>query len=121
RRGGWFEAPGRRPPGGGLEMYSGPRFGVELVVPVGYRGLFKAEVRVRDDAPCPPGQRRFRAEVPVSGVVEVQGPPALRRVQPPDFKARYADGSPLGAEMDAVKVGFRWLRREGHGPCFVVR
>jgi hypothetical protein len=117
---GWFEHTERRPPEMVLELYSEPRFGVELVVPVGYRGLVKAELRVLDNAPCRPGQRCWRAEVPAFGAVQVQGPPVLRRIQPPDFKARFADGTPLGGHMDVLTVGFRWLKREGDVQCFVV-
>ena len=50
-----------------VEMYAEPHPSVELVVPAGYRGLIKAEMQFRDDAPCTPGQRTFTYEVQPSG------------------------------------------------------
>jgi hypothetical protein len=117
---GWFEAADQRPADFVVEMYSGPEFTVELVVPTGYRGLVRVEVQVQDDATPPPGQRCFRYDVPPSGTVEVVGPPPLRRVSPPGYHARYADGTPLAPEMDAARVGFRWLKQEGRAMVFVV-
>ncbi len=117
---GWFEHTERRPAEMVVELDPEPRFGVELIVPVGYHGLVKADVQPQDDALCPPRQRCFRAEVPPDGVVRIKGPPVLRRVQILDFKARYSDGTALGSDMDAVKVGFRWLKREGNVQCFVI-
>src|SRR5262249_35647654 len=52
---GWFEAVEQRPVSFVLDLYPGPRPTVELVVPAGYRGLVKVEVRPREDVPCPPG------------------------------------------------------------------
>ena len=40
-----------------LEMFAGPRPTVDLIVPMGFRGVLRAQVRGRDDAPYPPGQR----------------------------------------------------------------
>ena len=57
------------------------------------RGLVKVEDRRQhDDIPCPPGQRRFRYDVPPSGNVEATGPALLRRL--PNFVASYAEGPP---------------------------
>ena len=58
--------------------------------------------------------------MPTTGVVQVQGPPLLRRVFPPSYHARYPDGTPLGLDMDIQKVGFRWLKSEGNDHYFVV-
>jgi hypothetical protein len=103
-----------------VDLYAGPQPTVELVLPVGYRGLVKVEVQVRDDAPCQPGQRCFRYVVPPSGVVQVTGPPLLRCVFCSDFRARYADGTPLGKDAKGQEPGFWWLRREGVYECFFV-
>jgi hypothetical protein len=117
---GWLEATEQRPAAFTVELYAEPAFAVELVVPVGYRGLVKAEVLVREDVPCPAGQRCFRYEVSPSGAVQVTIPPLLRSIFPPAYRARYADGTALGGDMDAVKVGFRWLKTDGKEQCFVV-
>jgi hypothetical protein len=116
----WFEATEQRPANFVLELYAEPRFGVELVLPPGYRGLVQAHVQIQDEAPCPAGQRCFRFEVPPSGVVSVTGPGVLRRVFPAGYRARYADGSVLTEHMDARTVGFRWLKAEGPDQVFVV-
>jgi hypothetical protein len=97
-----------------VELYAEPFPGVELVLPDGYRGLVKVAVKIKDDAPCPPGQRLFSYQVPASGVVEVTGPPLLRRVYSPDFRARYAGGAPLNPHpQERDEVGFWSLKTEG--------
>ncbi len=101
-----------------LEMYSGPAPSVELVVPVGYRGLVRVETRIRDDLPCPPGQRCFRYDVPASGVVQVCGPALFRRV--PAIHARWADGTPLAADAPDLDVGFRWVKSENGCELYLV-
>src|SRR5580704_490058 len=45
---GWFESTDRRPASQVIELYAEPRPTVELVVPAGYRGLVRAEIRVQD-------------------------------------------------------------------------
>jgi hypothetical protein len=103
-----------------VELYAAPRAAVELVLPAGYRGRLKAELVAREDAPCSPGQRCFRCDVPPSGVVQVVGPPLLRRVLPPDFRACYADGAPLSAEARDAQIGFWPLACEGGYQVFFV-
>jgi hypothetical protein len=103
-----------------LEIYAQPAVRVELVLPNGYIGLVVAEVRIREDSPCTPGQRLFRYDVPATGVVEVTGPPLLRRVYPPDFRARFADGTPVSPQAGPQEVGLRPLKREGTAEYFVV-
>jgi hypothetical protein len=115
-----FEATDRRPVTFVLDLYPEPGPTVELVVPTGYRGLVKAEVRVQDDAPCPPGQRCFSCVVPASGVVQVTGPPLLRRVYGTDFRARTADGAPLSPRPTGSDVGLWWLKCEGSSQWFLV-
>jgi len=100
------------------ELYAEPGPTIELVLPSGYRGLVKVEVRPRDDVPCPPGQRRFRYEVPPSGDVEATGPALLRRL--PNFVASYADGAPLSAKAKDDEVGLRWLSSDGVRETLVV-
>jgi hypothetical protein len=115
-----FEALERRPAEFVVELYDEPRFAVELVVPNGYRGLIKAEVVVQDDVAAPPGQRCFSFEVSNANTALVKGPKILGRIYPSDYRARYADGTPLTGDMTLVKVGFRWLRGEGKEQYFVV-
>jgi hypothetical protein len=103
-----------------VEVYSAPDFSVELILPPGYRGLVKAEVRIQDNLPLPKGQRCFRFPVSASGDVLVQGPSLLRRVPAAEFRARYGDRPLLGTTMDAEKVGFRWLKGAGNQQVFMV-
>jgi hypothetical protein len=114
-----FEETQRRKPEVIVEMYSEPRFTVELVVPTGYRGEIKAEVEMLDDIAASPGQRCFAYEV-VDGFVRIKGPGVLRRVYPADYRARYADGTPLSGEMTLTKTGLRWLRGNGKEQYFFV-
>jgi hypothetical protein len=110
----------RRSPDVVVEMYSEPAFGVELLLPPGYRGLVKAEIQIQDNLPLPTRQRCFRFPVSPSGDVQVRGPGLLRRVPPAEFRARYGNGPLLGATLDADKVGFRWLKGGGNDHSFVV-
>ena len=110
----------QRPVDALVEVYREPDFRVELVLPPGYRGLVKAEVQLLDTLPLPQGQRCFRFPVSASGDVLVKGPSLLRRVPPPEFRARYGDGPLLSTTMDAQTVGFRWLKGVGNQHLFVV-
>jgi hypothetical protein len=103
-----------------VEMYSEPAFTVELVVPSAFRGLITADVQIEDAMAAPRGQRCFRYNVAFLGEVQVKGPALLRRVFPPTFRARYADGKELDGEMSVTRVGFRWLKQEGNKHYFVV-
>lgn len=115
-----FEETQRRKPEVVVEMYSEPRFAVELVVPSGYRGPIKVELEPQDDVAVPGGKRCFRYEV-VDGFVKIKAPGlVLRRVYPSDYRAYYADGTPLTAEMSLLEVGFRWLRGRDKEQHFVV-
>lgn len=114
-----FEAVEKRPSAYTIEMYAEPRFTIELIVPAGYRGVVKAEIEIQDDLPVPAGQRCFRYEVK-DGFAQVKGPAVLRRIAPPEFHARYADGTPLTNQMTLLQVGFRWLRGEGKEHYFIV-
>jgi hypothetical protein len=103
-----------------VEMFAGPSPTVELVVPTGYHGPIRAEVQIRDDAACPPGQRCFSYPVSPSGAVVVTGRPLLRRVVAPDYHARYADGTPLNREAPDGEVRFTWAHAEGRYQYFFV-
>ena len=89
-----------------VEMFAGPRPTIELIVPNGYLGVLRAQIRARDDAPFPLGQRTFTFTVPASGLVEAVGPPVFHHGLVPDIRAKYADGSPLprDAKDDAVSL-----------------
>ena len=100
------------------ELYAEPGPTIELVLPSGYKGLVRVEVRPRDDVPCPPGQRRFRYDVSPSGEVVATGPALLRRL--PNFVASYADGAPLSVKAKDDEVGWRWLKSDGVRETFVV-
>jgi hypothetical protein len=102
-----------------VEMYAEPRFCIELVVPTGFRGLVKAEVQYQDESLSPIGQRCFTYTVQPTGAVQIVAPGVLRRF-PPVYRARYADGTPLSEDMDALKIGFRWLKRDGDTEYFLV-
>jgi hypothetical protein len=116
----WFERVDRRPPAFVVDLYAEPDFSVELIVPVGYRGLITTELQVSENATFPMGQRSFRFEVPFSGNVQLPGPPPLSRLSAPAYHASYADGTRLDGQMDEVKVGFRWVKTEGGREYFVV-
>jgi hypothetical protein len=115
-----FESTDHRPVNFVLEAYAEPPFSVEFIVPTGYRGLVKAEVKIQEDAPLTPGQRCFSYPVSPDGVVQVKGSAILRRIPALEYRAKYADGAPLKDETDATKVGFRWLNCEGNEQYFVV-
>lgn len=110
----------QRPADAIIEAYAEPAFSVELVVPVGYRGLIEAEIVVRDNLPNPIGQRCFRFSVPPSAIVRIEGPALLQRVAVADYRARYAGGPLLTPAMDEEKVGFRWLKGSGHKHYFII-
>jgi hypothetical protein len=103
-----------------LALHAGPRPTVELVVPTGYRGVVRAELHVEEGAPCPPGQRRFSVAVPPSGVVQVTGPALLRRVDSPDFRARYADGALLSRDAKESEIGLWGLGFDRNTWTFLV-
>jgi hypothetical protein len=110
---------GRGPAPFALKMFAGPRPTVELVLPDGYRGVVKVQTRIQDDAPCTPGQRLFRYEVPSTGTVLVVGPPLFRR-SPPEFQARHVSGAVLGKHPRDTDIGFWWLQTEAPYEVYVV-
>jgi hypothetical protein len=116
----WFLPDERRPTSFVVEMYAEPHFAVELILPNGFRGLVKSDVQVREGIPRPPGQRCFRFAVAVTGEVQVIGPPELRRVFPPDYRAVFADGTAVSHSPGPTELGLRPLKREGTVEFFVV-
>jgi hypothetical protein len=102
-----------------VEMYALPRFCIEFVLPAGYRGFVKAQVEFQEQIPCPASQRVFNYEVQPNGEVHVLAPKVLGQY-PPVYRAKSADGTLLTEEMDATKIGFRWLKRDDSAEYFVV-
>jgi hypothetical protein len=106
-----------------VETYHGPRPTVELVVPDGYHGILKAEIRVQPNGEWPPGQRLFSYQV-TGHTVDVSGPPLFdSRILPagPEFVAKYANGTPLPVNPPKGEdVGLRWLRRDKQTVYYVV-
>jgi hypothetical protein len=117
---GLFEATDKRPVDFVVEMYAEPFPSVELVLPNGYRGTLKVAVKIRNDAPFQPGQRVFSYAVPASAVLTIDAPPLLRRVYASDFRARYADGTPLTRQAQGDEIGFWSLKSQGEYEVFVV-
>ncbi len=116
-----FEDVEKRPAGFVVELYADePRPAVELVLPASFLGLVKVEVQAQPGLPRPPGQRRFRFEVPASGVVRVIGPDLFRHLGSPDFVARYRDGPVLGQDVGEGQVGFWCLESKGQHYTFLV-
>jgi len=115
-----FEVVEQRPASFIFEMVAEPRPTIELVVPTGYRGTLKVEVQTQESVAFKPGQRSFSYVVPASAVMQVTGPVLLRHILPPDFRARYADGTVLSHEAKDLEIGFWWLRQEGRYQCFLV-
>ncbi len=103
-----------------IQVFAGPRPTIDLVVPNGYRGVLRAEIKTRDDLPFPPGQRLFAYEVPPTGVVQIVGPPVLLHGLSPDIRAAYVDGTPLKRDAKDQDIGLRWVRADGNDQVFVV-
>jgi hypothetical protein len=103
-----------------VELYAEPLPTIELVVPDGYRGVVECAVEIQEDAPFPPGQRCFSCEVSSPGVARLKGPPLLRRVSALDYRAKFADGTPLSQQAEDSAVGLRWLKCEGSTQFFAV-
>jgi hypothetical protein len=116
----WFEAVDQRPVTLEMALFANPGPTVELVLPTGYRGTVQAQIEVNEAAPSPPGQRCFHCEVPPSGTALLTGPPLLQRVCPLDFRARYADGTPLSSDVKGMEIGFWSWKWEGQTMYFLV-
>jgi len=117
---GWFETVEKRPANFVVDVYAEPRPFVELVLPVGFRGFVKADVKVNDELPLARGQRNFTFVTSSTGEAEVVGPSLLRRVSPADFRAKFADGTPLTRSSKDSEIALWWLRSDGHTQHFLV-
>ena len=117
----WYQQADERPIHIVMELYADPSPTVELVLPAGYHGVVRVEMQSRNIVPSPPGQRCFRYNVSAAGDVQIVGPPLLRRVAAPDFRAVYADtGVSLSREARGSEVGLWWLHTEGSNLLFLV-
>jgi hypothetical protein len=117
---GLFEAVDRRPAAVVVELCAEPRPVVELVLPAGFRGQVRAEVRPHEGAPATPGQRLFSAPVPPDGAVRVDGPAILTHVFATDYRLRFADHAPLSRNAKESEVGYWWLTSDGDAQVFFV-
>jgi hypothetical protein len=117
---GLFEKAETRPPSFRLEIYATPDFTVDLIVPLGYRGIVRARPKFEQSASFPPGQRKFRYEVSNAGAVELAGPPVLRQVLPVDYSAHFPDGGEMTKNPDDLSVGFKYWKMDGAEQLFVV-
>jgi hypothetical protein len=103
-----------------VDVFAGPRPKVELVLPPGYRGVVKAEVRVSESRPWPAGQRLFSYTVPAGGAVRVDGPAVFGHGYGPEVVAKFLNGAPCPSEPKGDEVGLRWIRRDGSDIYFAV-
>jgi hypothetical protein len=101
-----------------IELYPGPKFGVELVVPPGYRGLVRADLDFREGVPIPKGQRLYSFDVNPKGEAKGVGPAILKRVSPSEYRARPADAA--GAVDEGPDgIALRYLKRDVGTDVFV--
>jgi hypothetical protein len=104
------------------ELYADPHPTVELIVPPGYRGLFRADTEIVNEESCVVGQRIFTATVSSAGMATIRGSQVLCGNLSPDFRARYADGTELPSPRfgsDDV-VALRWVTCTERSHFFVV-
>jgi hypothetical protein len=94
-----------------LELYAGPKFGVEIVVPPTYRGLVKTNFDFRDDVSIPKAQRLWSFDVTANGEVKGTGPAILKKVSPSDYRVRLANAT-MPLEENPEGLALRWLKRE---------
>jgi hypothetical protein len=116
----WFEDVRRRPARLVMEMYANPAPVIDFVVPVGYRGQFKAKVQVQAGLPSAVGQRLFRFEVPEAGEVIAAGPALFQHVTPTNVRVKFADNAPLSHMAKESAVGYWVLKCDGTSFHFLV-
>ncbi len=116
----WFEHVERRPASLIVELYAEPHPMMELVLPVGFRGVVKAELVVLENTLGTPGQRLFSGVMGTTGVVQVTGPPLLRGILASDTRARFADGSPISRQPNETEIGIWWLSSREPGPTHLL-
>jgi hypothetical protein len=77
-----------------LEMYTAPEAEVDLIFPDGYRGIVLVRCAPTDRPPEVPGRRRFRYDVPASGIVEIREAGLMDRPSLPDrIHVQFRDGT----------------------------
>jgi hypothetical protein len=102
-----------------VELYALPAPTVELTLPKDYRGLLKIEL-VPTAGQGAPGQRTFEVSMPSSGIVQAKLPAGLVRPMLIDFKARFADGTPLKNDPTPSEIGLRWVTSINQGGEYFV-
>ncbi|HEY2910104.1 MAG TPA: carboxypeptidase-like regulatory domain-containing protein [Gemmataceae bacterium] len=120
-----------------VAMFANPRPTVEFVLPIGFQGLFKAEIVSQENSERV-GQREFSAAVlmpqdvavaayipvgmahGVNGVAKLVGSPVLQHGLGPLYRAKFADGKPLPNEPRPSEIGIHFLKKEGDMHYFVV-
>jgi hypothetical protein len=122
------KAPGAPAGGGIVEMFSGPKPCIQLVIPTGFRGDLKVELKIQDNAPMQPGQRVFTYNVPPTTQASIIGEPVVVHIVGPpvmegrlgQFRGLYANRAPMPVEPKDTEVVLRWVRSEGLDQYFVV-
>ena len=116
----WFEDVNRRRVTYVMEIYTGPEPTIELVVPISFRGIFKAKIETQADAATAPGQRAFRYEVPATGEVVLTGSPLLKHVHASNMSVKFADDAPLSHWAKETPIGYWWLKNEAGYHYFLI-
>src|SRR4029077_11557697 len=76
----FLEKVDRRSPNFVVDLYAEPRPTIELIVPLGYKGVIKADVEIKDDVVVPVGQRAFTINVDSTGSAAITGSPLLEHI-----------------------------------------
>ena len=104
----FFEAVERRPVSLVVELYAEPhrdRAGRAGRLP----GRGQGGSPDSGQRTCVPGQRLFSGTMSSLGIIQVTGPPLLRLIVSGDFRARFADGSPVSLQPKDREVGLWWI------------
>jgi hypothetical protein len=115
-----FEKVEERPVSEVFELYAGPHPTIEFVVPEGFKGSFRVQIKVRDDLQTTPGERCFQYEVPTDGELVLFAPPVLRHGGAPDFRARRPDGTLLTRDVKGPEIGFWYVKFDNGYDYFLV-
>jgi hypothetical protein len=102
-----------------VALFAGPRPTVDFVLPAGFRGLLKADLRMQD-APAQANQRVFSGIARSDGKVVIAGSPVLSSGLGPVYRARFSDNQSLTLEPKEHETGLRFLKSEGDTRYFVV-
>jgi uncharacterized membrane protein YgcG len=93
-----------------LDLYAGPKFAIEVVLPTGYRGVVRTSFEFRENFAIPKGQRLFSFDANPKGEVAGAGPAILKNVAASDYRAR-ENGLQTPAD-DPNGLALRWLKSE---------